>query len=321
MKIAFLKYLILDFLFAYLLVCGYTLHLGFALEYSEQTCLAAGINNYMEFGWDNYFHWFWNKIDNVCRFNDIIWMTYNWLLISYYGLLKFYGIRRGLNTLSLYYVIPELVVYMLMYLSNVTQTNIIWSGDSLLNAMVGFVQLISPLIMIAFLSVIGKVVFDKANLQYLWNKHYKIYGSIALLFSSVLMFPVFPSLIWCFWVMPIGLAYIYYILPKMLNNIILGLSAKIDLYRRITLLVVAIVFFVLENYALFSFSDEMIYQHFGKIFFINLIIHSLYYGISISIMSPQKIKQYLYNIYRLGVDEGRNIWTDKTLRKDLPNKK
>ena len=296
MKIAFLKYLALDFLFAYFIVCGYTLHVGFMMEEPERTCLTGGINNYLEFDWNNYFHWFWNKIDNACRFEDIAWQTYNWVLISYYALLKFYGIRHGLNALSFRYVIPELLIYMVMYLNDLTGTNIIWTTGSLLNAMIGFVQLLSPFIIVSILAILGKFIFLKTRLLNLWKKHNKICSCTALIISSSLIFPVLVSLLFCIWVVPVGVTYIYITLPKMLNRIISGSAVTLRSSRRRALILLGIMFFILESYALlFSFPKEIIYQHFFAKFLINLSIHSLYYGIVLSIMSPRILDSFKFS--------------------------
>ena len=60
------KYLLLELLFIVLIINNYGLFVD--MDKADLVCLDVGINNYLEFGWNNYFHWFRDDLDNVCRF-------------------------------------------------------------------------------------------------------------------------------------------------------------------------------------------------------------------------------------------------------------
>ena len=79
------KYLFLELLFILLVINNY----GFVyLDSGEDICDTTGITNYLEFGWNNYFNWFRNDMDQVCRFDAKSLFMNFWFILTYYTLFK-----------------------------------------------------------------------------------------------------------------------------------------------------------------------------------------------------------------------------------------
>lgn len=286
-------YFIFSFLFALIVVCGYDLNFSLFLrdENPETFCSTANILNYTDFALGHYFHWFIR--DNPCRFNTIILLNHNWLLITYYALLKFYGARQNLNTISLRVIVLELLIYMIMYLIKITlQTNISWTLGSILNAAAGFIQLHNLFIIFALSLVLGKLIFFKTELSALWRKHKIVYATVLLVLSSAMIFPIFSTLVLCFFAAPIGFMYVYYILPQILNSITCNQCPKPTVHQKLFLAFGGFVFFILETFLLLYIRlNDTIFNTLPGLYILTVAVHLIYYSLAITVILPQKLKK------------------------------
>ena len=300
MKNSKITYFILSLLFAFFVVCGYDLNFSLWLidENSETFCSTVDVFNYMNFTFNNYFHWFIG--DNPCRFNGSIVINHNWILISYYGLLKFYGVYKNSNIISFKVILSELVIYMLMYLGKINfSTDVIWTTGSLLNAMVGFIQLNTIFILFAFLLILGKFIFLKIKDSIWWKRYKKVYIVLLLILSSAMIFPVFFTFILCFFAASFVLSYVYYILPIILNNIVCNKVAKITFRQKSFLIMGGLIFFALDSLLWFYIGiNNTDLNYLWKVYVLTVGAHIIYYTLTVAIISPKKFQITLSKIWK-----------------------
>ena len=302
MKNSKIAYFILSILFAFFVVCGYDLNFGLWMldENPETFCSTSDVFSYMNFALNNYFHWFIG--DSPCRFDRTIVINHNWMLVTYYGLLKFYGVCKNLRVISFRVILAELFIYMLMYLGKINLlTNAVWATGSLLNAAVGFIQLNVVFVWFAFLLILGRFIFLKIRDSVWWKRRKKVYIALILVLSSAMIFPVSSTFILCLWVAPIGVAYVYYILPIILNNIVGSKVAKIMVGQKICLIVGGFICFVLDSLLWFYLGINNIdLSYLWKVYFLTVVMHVIYYSLAVAIISPKKFQIALFKIWKNG---------------------
>ena len=107
----------------------------------------AQIRNYLEFGWDNYFHWFRKDEREPCRYQTYIIVSFYFLILPLYTGLKVYAKSHCPKMLSWKIIALELGLYVALYLYFLFhRTNFIITFDSFGNACLGAVRFFLPLI-------------------------------------------------------------------------------------------------------------------------------------------------------------------------------
>ncbi len=143
------KYLVLESLFiCFALLWGDMLtndhkpgEVCITVEWGEQ------IGNYLEFGWNNYFHWFRDQEKLPCRYETYMLFFYYIFVLIFYSGLKSYGMKKCPQTLTWRVVLSELLFYICLYLFFIIkQDGFMITSGSLLNAFLGSVYFLSPLI-------------------------------------------------------------------------------------------------------------------------------------------------------------------------------
>lgn len=292
MKTAARNYLILDFLFMFFIISGYTPRIGLVVQ--ESFFGYSMVSNYLELGLSNRFHWFIDELNNACRFDVFNLIMYNLFVIPYYALLKFYGTYHKLNVLSFRIVITEVLVYLVWYLWEMfLKTDVLWTPNSLLNAVIGFAELMMPLMVFALLMILGKYLFSKTAIHNLWSKHKKLYACLLLLVTAPLIPDVALSFLLCIFAIPVAVVYLYYILPKMLNKIIFNNQPKLNAYRVILLVLAGVGLFVTETFTRMSdtLPEESAFNGLLSLYLLQFSIYAIFYGIMIAIYSPHEVKK------------------------------
>ena len=147
MKIA--KYIILELLIIVLSLLWGTMMTND--HQSGEICITpawgAQIQNYLEFGWNNYFHWFRKDEQAPCRYETFTIICFYILAVPLYTGLKIYGKNYLYQALSWQVIIPEWLLYIFVYLYFLfKQKNIILTLGSLGNAILGAILFFLPLI-------------------------------------------------------------------------------------------------------------------------------------------------------------------------------
>ena len=100
--------------------------------------MGAQIQNYLEFGWNNYFHWFRKDEQAPCRYETFTIICFYILAVPLYTGLKIYGKNYLYQALSWQVIIPEWLLYIFVYLYFLfKQKNIILTLGCLGNAILG----------------------------------------------------------------------------------------------------------------------------------------------------------------------------------------
>ena len=165
MKIAVRKYLFLDFLFAFFVVCGYDLNFSLWLidENSETFCSTADVFNYMNFTY-NYFHWFRSDENLACRFTSFDTWAFFIPILIFYTVLKSYGNERWHKSVTWQIIIPEICIYLFIYLAFLfNQSGFIMTIGSFLNATLGAIMFGLPLIIYAIFIALANSRYISKN--------------------------------------------------------------------------------------------------------------------------------------------------------------
>ena len=110
----------------------------------------------MEFGWNNYFHWFRKDEQAPCRYETFTIICFYILAVPLYTGLKIYGKNYLYQALSWQVIIPEWLLYIFVYLYFLfKQKNIILTLGSLGNAILGAILFFLPLIIYGSLIIVA----------------------------------------------------------------------------------------------------------------------------------------------------------------------
>ena len=156
MKIA--KYIILELLIIVLSLLWGTMMTND--HQSGEICITpawgAQIQNYLELGWNNYFHWFRKDEQAPCRYETFTIIYFYILAVPLYTGLKIYGKNYLYQALSWQVIIPEWLLYIFVYLYFLfKQKNIILTLGSLGNAILGAILFFLPLIIYGSLIIVA----------------------------------------------------------------------------------------------------------------------------------------------------------------------
>ncbi len=156
MKIA--KYIILELMIIVLSLLWGTMMTND--HQSGEICITpawgAQIQNYLEFGWNNYFHWFRKDEQAPCRYETFTIICFYILAVPLYTGLKIYGKNYLYQALSWQVIIPEWLLYIFVYLYFLfKQKNIILTLGSLGNAILGAILFFLPLIIYSSLIIVA----------------------------------------------------------------------------------------------------------------------------------------------------------------------
>ena len=123
----------------------------------------AQIQNYLEFGWNNYFHWFRKDEQAPCRYETFTIICFYILAVPLYTGLKIYGKNYLYQALSWQVIIPEWLLYIFVYLYFLfKQKNIILTLGSLGNAILG-AAIIDDILGIIVLTIVTSLGGGKAT--------------------------------------------------------------------------------------------------------------------------------------------------------------
>ena len=223
MKIA--KYLALELLFIILVINNYGLFID--MDKGDQTCLVGIVDNYLTFGRNNYFHWFREDLNQVCRFEGRILIGYMWFVLSYYTLLKVYGAIRCPVSGKAWFIAGELLAYLGAFIYKMFQPqDIIMTWGSLGNAVIGSILVFAPLIIYAILISVIRFLIIKhwQHIRPYWQTHQNLHIAMAYFFGSLFIFPPVTTIFYQIILAPLAFAYLYLYLPYILKRYLLGIS-------------------------------------------------------------------------------------------------
>ena len=107
----------------------------------------AQIQNYLEFAWNNYFHWFRKDEKEPCRYQTYVLVSFYFLIMPLYTVLKVYAKKHCPQMLSWKFTALELGLYVALYLYFLFhQENFLLTFDSFGNACLGAIRFFMPLI-------------------------------------------------------------------------------------------------------------------------------------------------------------------------------
>lgn len=276
------KYLFLELLFILLVINNY----GFVyLDSGEAICDTTGITNYLEFGWNNYFHWFRNDMDQVCRFDAKSLFMNFWFILTYYTLFKVLTVYPFPAGCRLRFLIPEMAVYILSFGSRIiTQDQFIITYGSLANAALGLIYMFLPLISCMFF------VYALCYLLMRINKPSKLlYGGMVFI-SSLLIFPPFITIFYCLLLFPSICWLIYVDWAKVFINMVSqGKAAqhKYFIFKLALSIILWLCVMAGEVFFFRTFYQEL--SGFGVLTYYILfsaVIHAIYYGLMVLIWAP-----------------------------------
>ncbi len=105
------------------------------------------INNYLEFGWNNYFHWFRVDENAPCRYTLSTLIFFYLFVLLFYSGTKSYGMKQCPVTLTWKIIVAELLIYTLLYMFFImNQAGFIITVGSIFNALLGTVRFLMPII-------------------------------------------------------------------------------------------------------------------------------------------------------------------------------
>ncbi len=207
------KYLILELLFIILVINSSGLFID------ELICMDAGINNYQKFDWNNYFHWFREDLNNVCRFSPQSLFMYFWFVITYYTFFKIITFRRFPFGCKLRFLIPEMIIFILSFGSGMIFDNQFEiTQGSMTNAAVGLLYMFFPLILyMIFLYIIFRLITNSKEYTRILNKQESTKSSSgALLFlASIFIFPPILTVLYSIFVFFFICWFVYIKIPRL----------------------------------------------------------------------------------------------------------
>lgn len=208
-----IKYLIAELLFIILIINNYGMFVN--MDKADLVCINEGINNYLQFDWNSYFHWFRDDINTVCRFDTQSLFMYFWFVLTYYTLFKIITLKIFPDSLKLKILIPETLVYILSF-----GIRIVWAdgfevtSGSLQNAAFGLLYMFSPFIayvIIVYLAYHMAETYGRKMPQSVKN----LFLSIGLFIFSVVAFPPVWTILYSLLLLPFILWFIYLYIPRL----------------------------------------------------------------------------------------------------------
>jgi len=301
MKIA--KYLILELLFILLVINSNGLFLD--MDKGNQTCFVGVFNDYLKFDWSNYFHWFREDLNQACRFEGRILIGYMWFVLSYYTILKVYGSICCPVSEKFWFVISELMVYIVAFLYKMFQSQgLLITIASLGNAFVGSVLVFAPLIVYAILIMTIRLFLanHQEKIKPYWrNAHI----ALVCFFGSLFVFPPFTTLFYQTILSPIAFAYIYFGLPYILKQYLMGKSEVSEnpfktAIKTIGSILLSGLLLVFElPLSLVPLSEPAYFlRNFLFYLMITALLRGIIYVLIFWVWEPQKTKDFVCHIFQ-----------------------
>lgn len=292
------KYLLLELLFIVLIINNYGLFVD--MDKADLVCLDVGINNYLEFGWNNYFHWFRDDLDNVCRFETKNLFIYFWFVFTYYTIFKIITVQIFPVGCKLHFLIPEMIVFMLSFgLRIILDNQFEITEGSIKNAALGILYMFSPLILYMFFVYLICQLIIKNQDHIKIFKIQNVSHGILLFLSSVLIFPPLLTVLYCILLVPFVCWLIYVKLTKVFVSIFSANKTFQNKYKSLKLIlsialgagcIIGEVFFFRISYRQLSGLGFFTYY-----ILFSAVIRSIYYSIMILIWTPKSRKQPVNN--------------------------
>ena len=158
------KYLMLELLFiAFAIMWGRQITCNLK---PQEICLAYPLinNSYLEFEWNNYFHWFRTEENIPCRFTSFDKWVFFVPVLIFYTIFKSYGSEHWNKSLTWPVIIPELFLYIIIYLCFIiTRAGFIITIGSISNAALGTTLFLAPLIIYAMFITLSDNTYLSPN--------------------------------------------------------------------------------------------------------------------------------------------------------------
>ena len=211
MKIA--KYLIPELLFIILVINSYWFFADMGRDNS--VCIDVSTNNFLEFGWSSYFHWFREDLNQICHFDEKNLCMYFWYVFTYYTLFKIITVRFFPLSCKLRFLIPEMIIFISAFgIRTILEDLIIITDANLKNAIIGLLFMFSPFVLyMLFLYALYRLVLSEEKNIKILKVHPLLWGSL-LFFVSLFIFPPTATIFHCILWVPFILWFIYIKLPQ-----------------------------------------------------------------------------------------------------------